>query len=333
MADSAQTLAYTGIGSRQTPPAVLDKMRKIAARLAARGYILRSGAAEGADSAFEAGSGEQKEIYLPWKGFGGSASQLFDLQTRQDAKGIAASLHPAWEHLKEPVRRLHTRNVFQVLGADLQTPSRFVICWTPDGAQSEQERSSKTGGTGTAIALAAQRGVPVINLARPDAMDRLAALVLDHPPGLSASSVSGIADGRNAMAGEHHFHRDNTIPSDGWIWVYGSNTAGRQGKGAAKIALHNFDAKHGIGRGPNGRSFAIPTKDDRLEVLPIDEIEMAVREFIDHARANPSKNYFVTRVGCVLAGYRDDQIAPLFAGAPTNCSFAMEWKPFIAPKS
>jgi len=75
------------------------------------------------------------------------------------------------------VRKLHARNCFQVLGAGLTTPSRFVVCWTPDGAETEQERSRETGGTATAIVLAARRGIPVINLQRDDAMERLTRLV------------------------------------------------------------------------------------------------------------------------------------------------------------
>ena len=57
-------------------------------------------------------------------------------------------------------------------------PSEFVLCWTADGAQTEQERSAKAGGTGTAIVLASRLKIPVINLARPGDTDRLTALVL-----------------------------------------------------------------------------------------------------------------------------------------------------------
>lgn len=179
MQDRKPHLAYTGIGSRKTPPAVIQLMQGIARRLAARGFVLRSGAADGADLAFETGAENgPKEIYLPWRGFNGSRSPLFNLDNLNEAAEIAATIHPAWHRLKPSVQGLHARNVYQVLGQDLVSPSQFVVCWTPDGAQTEQERSAETGGTGTAIALAHRRGVPVINLARDGAMDRLTALVL-----------------------------------------------------------------------------------------------------------------------------------------------------------
>lgn len=156
-------------------------MRRLATRLRVRGYTLRSGAADGSDAAFECGAGDAKEIYLPWAGFNGSDSRLHSLATADRAAAIAATVHPRWSHLKPAVQRLHTRNVFQVLGEGLDLPSEFLICWTKDGAQTEQERSAKTGGTGTAIALAARNSIPVINLARQDAMSRLAQLVLKEP--------------------------------------------------------------------------------------------------------------------------------------------------------
>lgn len=178
------TPAYAGVGSRKTPEPVIQVMRRLARRLAARGFVLRSGGAGGADQAFEVGAeGANKEIYLPWPGFNGNQSPLFNLDNEEAAAAIAATTHPAWSRLKPSVQKLHTRNVYQVLGQNLSSPAQFVVCWTPDGAQTEQERSVATGGTGTAIALANRRGVPVVNLARDGAMQRLSALVLkDHQP-------------------------------------------------------------------------------------------------------------------------------------------------------
>lgn len=176
-------LAYTGIGSRKTPAGVIQLMQGTAGWLAARGFVLRSGGADGADMAFEIGAGDgPKEIYLPWRGFNGNRSPLFNLTNGAAAAEIAATIHPAWPRLKPSVQGLHTRNVYQVLGQDLADPAQFVVCWTPDGAQTEQERSADTGGTGTVIALAIRRGVPVINLARVGAMDRLTALVIGAGP-------------------------------------------------------------------------------------------------------------------------------------------------------
>lgn len=125
-------------------------------------------------------------------------------------------------------------------------------------------------------------------------------------------------------------HQDNTIPrggDDGWIWVFGSNL----GKGAAKVAHVNFGAKYGVGEGPTGKAYAIPTKTAKLAPLPLDEIKASVAKFIDYARANPKKQFFVTRVGCVLAGHADRDIGPLFAEAGLeNLSLPEEWREYTA---
>lgn len=169
------SMTYAGIGSRKAPPEQIDRMTRAAQRLAAMGYTLRSGAADGADKAFEAGAGEKKEIFLPWKGFNGSTSS-FVAPTR-DAMDVAAAVHPAWARLSPAAQKLQARNSHQILGEDLRTPSDFVVCWTPDGAEAEQERTAATGGTGQAIALASRWGVPVFNFARPDAGERLHAFL------------------------------------------------------------------------------------------------------------------------------------------------------------
>ena len=159
---------YTGIGSRETPQAVLEEMRDLAAALARAGYTLRSGGADGADAAFEQGartvSGAPLEIYLPWQGFNGNPSPLNRVEQR--ALDVARRLHPAWDRLSPAARKLHGRNCYQVLGFSLEVLSQFVVCWTADGCESHRTRSVKTGGTGTAIVLAERHGVPVFNLSK-----------------------------------------------------------------------------------------------------------------------------------------------------------------------
>lgn len=170
---------YAGIGSRKAPEDILALMRGYASRLPRGGYVLRSGAADGADSAFQAGCesvGAPAEIWLPWRGFNGMRDTgLYPTDAHMQ---MAATVHPAWDRLTRGPRALHARNVGQILGADLATPVAFVVCWTPDGCESEETRSSTTGGTGTAIALASRHGIPVINLKNPDARPRLRDLLL-----------------------------------------------------------------------------------------------------------------------------------------------------------
>lgn len=117
-------------------------------------------------------------------------------------------------------------------------------------------------------------------------------------------------------------HEVSTAPA---IFVFGSNLAGRHGKGAALFARQQRGAIYGQGIGMQGQSYAIPTKDARLRVLPIPDIAGHVAVFLAFARAHPQLRFQVTRIGCGLAGYRDEQIGPLFAGAPDNCELPLEW--------
>jgi hypothetical protein len=114
------------------------------------------------------------------------------------------------------------------------------------------------------------------------------------------------------------------------IFVFGSNLSGIHGAGAAAHALLAHGAVMGIGRGPTGHSYALPTKDEHIQTLPLSTIELYVKEFLTYARENPIMTFLVTRIGCGLAGYTNDQIAPMFRGAPSNCKFDPEWEPYLS---
>ena len=156
---------YTGIGSRKTPAPVIAILTELAHTLFAAGYTLRSGAADGADAAFEAGAGGLKDVFLPWAGFNKSTSAL--TRVCDKALHLAESLHPAWPRLSGAAKKLHARNTYQVLGLALDAPSDFLVCWTPDGLESAEERTSQSGGTATAVVLAQRHRVPVFNLKKP----------------------------------------------------------------------------------------------------------------------------------------------------------------------
>lgn len=130
-------------------------------------------------------------------------------------------------------------------------------------------------------------------------------------------------------AADRKFHEDGTLPSSG-IFVFGSNEDGRHGKGAALIARNRFGAVYGVGRGRTGNAYAIPTKHGRpLRSLPVAAFAPRIAEFIEYARSNPNLTFFVTRVGCGLAGHADAHVAPLFASAPSNCSMPSDWRPYL----
>ena len=110
------------------------------------------------------------------------------------------------------------------------------------------------------------------------------------------------------------------------IFVFGSNLAGRHGKGAALTARQEHGAIYGQGVGLQGRSYAIPTKDQYLRTLPLNRIKWFVDAFLEFAVKHPKLTFTVTRIGCGLAGYKDEDIAPMFENAPENCLLPEGWR-------
>lgn len=94
------------------------------------------------------------------------------------------------------------------------------------------------------------------------------------------------------------------------IFVFGSNLQGAHGGGAARYAYNHFGAVWGVGVGLQGQTYAIPTMQGGVEtIVPY------VDEFIEFAKSKPELTFLVTRIGCGIAGFRDGEIAPLFAAA------------------
>jgi len=163
-ANSAVPMYYAGIGSRKTPDDVLDCMKVIGYVLAKSGLILRSGAADGADSAFESGcdrAGGAKQIFLPWSGFNDRTPDEKSVFSCPSKKAIemASRTHPAWHMLVPGAQKLHARNCHQIFGPDVDdvsSASSIVICWTPGAGK---------GGTEQALRIAEQFGIKSVNLA------------------------------------------------------------------------------------------------------------------------------------------------------------------------
>lgn len=164
---------YAGVGSRQTPPQVLQVMRALAAKLEPN-YGLRSGGAGGADSAFEAGVRDisAQQIFLPGRSFQGRQAgtpgyiDATQLPSFWEALATVAQYHGAPHLLSDFAQRLMARNAMQVLGPDLRSPSKFVIAWTPGAAIDGRE----AGGTGQALRIARDHGIGIRNLADPRVM-------------------------------------------------------------------------------------------------------------------------------------------------------------------
>lgn len=111
------------------------------------------------------------------------------------------------------------------------------------------------------------------------------------------------------------------------IFVFGSNTRGRHGAGAALTAARNWRAVEGVGEGRAGKSYAIPTKEADIRTpRSLDDIKTSVEYFMIYARLYPELIFHVTRIGCGRAGYTDKDIAPMFEQSPHNCMFDYAWK-------
>lgn len=163
---------FAGIGSRETPFPIMRQMSDLSFYLTStRGWLLRSGGAPGADTAFEVGvpapytnystAGkkykiyDRKEIFLPWELFNGNESKLFAITPK--ALKMAEEFHPAWNKLTAQGKLLHARNSHQLFGRNMDKPVKCVVCWTPGGKGG--------GGTGQAIRIANAHGIPVFDMA------------------------------------------------------------------------------------------------------------------------------------------------------------------------
>lgn len=113
------------------------------------------------------------------------------------------------------------------------------------------------------------------------------------------------------------------------MFVFGSNLAGRHGKGAALWARQHRGAIYGQASGRQGNSYAIPTKDEQLLTLPLDRIKPFVETFLDHAATCKETVFQLTPIGCGLAGYRPQQIAPMFRGVTKNVRIPDEFTTFV----
>lgn len=98
------------------------------------------------------------------------------------------------------------------------------------------------------------------------------------------------------------------------IFVFGSNEVGRHGAGAAKTELR-WGAKRGQGIGLQGQTYGIPTKDSSIKTLGLGKIRKYVTEFIEFAQSKPELTFLVTEIGCGLACYKPEDIAPMFEKA------------------
>ena len=149
---------YAGIGSRETPSEFCELMSRVARYLEKKGGLLRSGAAPGADTAFEQGveNPRNMQIFVPWNGFNGTSHRAIPFN--DVAVDIARAHHPRYDALSDPVKKLMNRNTYQVVDVDGLTLADFILCWTEGG--------TGKGGTGQALRIAKTYDIPVFDMGR-----------------------------------------------------------------------------------------------------------------------------------------------------------------------
>lgn len=127
------------------------------------------------------------------------------------------------------------------------------------------------------------------------------------------------------------FHEDGSAAPVGHIFVFGSNLRGAHRGGAAYAAHENYGATWGVGQGRTGHAYAVPTVSTDISTrMSLPFIRAAVEGFITYAKFRPHLQFFVTRIGCGIAGHLDADIAPMFRNAPANCSLPDTWEPLVS---
>ncbi|WOE31640.1 MULTISPECIES: hypothetical protein [unclassified Acinetobacter] len=129
----------------------------------------------------------------------------------------------------------------------------------------------------------------------------------------------------------YHYHNESIIKTlaEDTIFVFGSNLAGQHNEGAAKIAQRYFGAVDHVGRGWAGQSFAIPTMNEHLQQMPLSQIQHYIDDFKIYTQNHPDKQYFITAIGCGTAGYKVEEIAPMFKGISHNVILPVSFRPFV----
>ena len=110
------------------------------------------------------------------------------------------------------------------------------------------------------------------------------------------------------------------------IFVFGSNQRGAHAGGAARLAKEKFGAQEGVGEGLTGQSYAFPTLTANFEKVSRASLEASRDRLFATARRHPDQTFLLTKVGCGIAGFTEDEIRPLFKNAPANIMPPEDWR-------
>lgn len=180
---------YTGVGTSKAPLKHLTLFALVAEALK-EDHILRSCEENGSCSAFREGSAYEGEMFIPWEEYNGSFSSYitseFDDELIKKAESICLlpEISPEYSEVEDKVKKVMVRNVFSLLGADLNSKSKFMIYYTPKGELSKEDCVNtpeyKTGLTAHQIKIAEYHNIPRFNSAKEEHFDRLLGLANDN---------------------------------------------------------------------------------------------------------------------------------------------------------
>lgn len=261
------------VGSRSVTGQKSEHLIKLSVILALSGYVQYSGAANGTDTSSEFGAklahdllckklnlnktgyADVMKIFLPWNGFSGRFIEPKNgyigdnPANEQFAAQIAQNHYVPWPHSPDPVKKLMTRNVYQVLDNDLTSHVKFVIAYTSDGVTDGLKTTTKTGGTGQAIRVATTYGVPVFNLGNEKDEKRLLSWVESESKIIKEKYGIDI-DQEVKLAIENYSPFKTTLKEkdlvdiiksgDAEVVIHGCNCFNVKGSGLAKSIFDNF---------------------------------------------------------------------------------------------
>ena len=162
--------AYAANGDDKAPESIQKQMTELAQFLDREGFVLRTNGSKVVGTAFELGS-NNKEIYLPWNKFNDKTSKFNKVGA--DAMELSAKFFSRFKEIKEVAQKITAVNAYMVLGSNLRDPVKFLVVWTPDGAETTDKVNARTTGfTAQSIKIACASKIPVFNLHNQDALQR-----------------------------------------------------------------------------------------------------------------------------------------------------------------
>lgn len=179
-----QSFTYAMLAGSGAPRNIQVFVGKVARELGEAGCVLRSGGEEGFEASAESNA-RQSEIFLPYKRFNRNDSPRFEQHKK--SFDIAKDVTKSWLRINEFAKKCAARYVHAILGDNLDSPASLIICWSEDGAVTEEQTSSRSGHVKTAISVAERNGIPLLNLGRRDDIDLLISCL--RPNGVQSSKA------------------------------------------------------------------------------------------------------------------------------------------------